>query len=159
MSVSTAQTDRRGLSGPVLLGGVFLLTVGIGIAFNIADIVVNNVDANRPEGPIDSIRTIAVVSIAALAIALAIVLPLRSDPDKARFGAIVLGLLSLISLPFFWSGAPAIFGAASAWLAGLVTGVQPQTGVARGFGVVGLVIAVLLVVATPVLYISSFLAA
>jgi hypothetical protein len=62
----------------------------------------------------------------------------------------------MLTLPFFWCGAPAIFGAGAAWLAGIVPGTQPQTGAARGFGVVGLVIAALLVIATPVLYIAGF---
>lgn len=69
---------------------------------------------------------------------------------------IVLGVLSMLTLSFFWCGAPAVFGAAAAWLAGVVPGAEPQTGAARGFGVVGLVIAALLVIATPVLYIVGF---
>jgi hypothetical protein len=60
----------------------------------------------------------------------------------------VLGALALVSAPFFWSGAPAVFGASAAWLAGLTKGAQPQTGVARGFGITGFVVGVLVVVAT-----------
>jgi hypothetical protein len=74
--------------------------------------------------------------------------PLAKNPAKARIGAIVLGALALVSAPLFWSGAPAAFGASAAWLAGLTKGAQPQTGVARAFGIIGFVVAVLVVVAT-----------
>jgi hypothetical protein len=50
-------------------------------------------------------------------------------------------------VPLFWSGAPAIFGAAAAWLGGLTRGTQPQSGAARAFGIIGFVIAILGVVA------------
>jgi len=35
---------------------------------------------------------------------------------EARVGAIVLGVLALVFLPVFWSGAPAVLGASAAWL-------------------------------------------
>ena len=56
--------------------------------------------------------------------------------------------VAVVTLPFFWSGAPATLGACAAWLGGLARGSHPQSGAARGFGVVGLVIAVLVIVAT-----------
>lgn len=157
MSASTAVDTRRGISGPALLTTVFVLTTVTGIAFQTADIVFTDNDPYRFQGPVESIRSIALFGAVELALTLAIVLPLRSDPAKAKVGAIVLGVLALITLPLFWSGAPAIFGAGAAWLAGLVKGVAPQSGAARGFGVVGLVLAALLIVATPVLYIATFL--
>jgi hypothetical protein len=157
MSASTAVTSTRSVSGPVLLGTVFLLTTVIGIVFQFAEILFSDRDPYRPQGPVESIQNIALFGGIALAVALAVALPLRRDPAKARTGAIVMGALSLLTLPFFWCGAPATFGAAAAWLAGLVKGAHPQTGAARGFGIVGLVIAALLVVATPVLYIAAFL--
>ena len=43
------------------------------------------------------------------------------------------------------SGAPAAFGATAAWLGGLARGSYPQTGAARGFGIVGLVVVIALV--------------
>ena len=60
----------------------------------------------------------------------------------------MLGALAIVTLPVFWSGAPAVLGASAAWLGGLARGSYPQTGAARGFGIVGLVIAVLEIVAT-----------
>ena len=83
-----------------------------------------------------------------LGLALAIAVPLSRDPQRAKVGAIVLGALAIITLPVFWSGAPAAFGASAAWLGGLARGSHPQTGAARGFGIVGIVIVVLEIVAT-----------
>jgi hypothetical protein len=80
-------------------------------------------------------------------IALAVGLPLSRDPARAKVGAIVLGALALVTVPFFWSGAPAVLGASAAWLAGLTKGGRPLGGVARGFGIIGFVVAVLVVVA------------
>ena len=156
MTASTAVTDRRGITGPALIGSVFLLTTVVGLAFQTAAVFIDD-DPYRAQGPVDSIKGIALFGGISLIVALAIALPLRQDPAKARIGAVVLGALALITLPFFWCGAPAIFGAGAAWLAGLVKDTSPQTGVARGFGIIGLVIAALLVVATPVLYIVSFI--
>jgi hypothetical protein len=51
-------------------------------------------------------------------------------------------------LPVFWSGAPAALGACAAWLGGFARGSYPQTGAARGFGIVGIVIVVLQIIAT-----------
>jgi hypothetical protein len=60
---------------------------------------------------------------------------------------VVFGVLAIISLPVFWSGAPATLGACAAWLGGLARGSHPQAGAARGFGIVGIVIVVLEIVA------------
>ena len=156
-NASTAVAARRGISGPALLATVFLLTTGAGLAFQTADFAFGFTDdPYRAEGPVDSLKSIALFGGIALLIALAIALPLRRDPGKARVGAMVLGSLALLTLPLFWSGAPAIFGAAAAWMAGLTKDAEPQTGAARGFGIVGLVVAAILVVATPVLYLASF---
>lgn len=57
----------------------------------------------------------------------------------------MLGVLAIIALPVFWSGAPATLGACAAWLGGLARGSHPQAGAARGFGIVGVVIAVLVI--------------
>ena len=146
-TTSTTTTDRR-LTPGVLVGGAFALTTLLNIAFHVAEIVFTDHDPNAPEGPIESIKTVAVVGGVALVLALAIAIPLSRDAQRAKIGAIVLGALALVTLPFFWSGAPAVFGACAAWLGGLARGSHPQSGVARGFGIVGLVIVVLGIVAT-----------
>jgi len=158
MSVPTATTGirtSRGVSGPVLVAGAFLLSTGAGICFQLADILFTDDDPHRSEGPIDSRISIAVVGIAGLIVALAVTLPLVRDPARAKIGAVVLGALALVTAPFFWSGAPAVLGAAATWLAGLTKGGRPLGGVARGFGIVGFVVAVLVVVATFVGGITS----
>ncbi|CAM3849553.1 hypothetical protein [Smaragdicoccus niigatensis] len=110
----------------------------------VAIILITNVDPHKPEGPIESITGIAMFGSLALIVALAIGFALRGP--RSNIAAIVLGALAVITLPFFWSGAPATFGAAAAWRAGFVQGGEPQTGAARGFGIVGIVVAVLVIV-------------
>ncbi|MEU7875771.1 hypothetical protein [Dactylosporangium sp. NPDC049140] len=150
--MSALSTDRpasttRGLPAPLLVGGAFALSTVANIAFQLGDMLFTDKDPHRPEGPIASIVSIAVVGVAALAIALAAGLPLAPHPARARVGAIVLGALSLVTVPLFWSGAPAVLGAAAAWLAGLARGGHPQPGAARAFGIIGFVVAILGVVA------------
>ena len=146
---STAHTTAEPQLSPTLLvGGAFALTTLLNIAIHVGEIVFTDHDPNAPEGPIASIQRVAVVGGIGLVLTLAIALPLSGDPQRAKVGAIVLGALALITLPFFWSGAPASLGAGAAWLGGFARGSYPQTGVARGFGVVGIVIVILLIVAT-----------
>jgi hypothetical protein len=158
-AVTTGDRTARGLSAPQLVGGAFALSTVAAICFQVADILFTDSDPHRPQGPVESIVTIAVVGVVALAVALAVALPLVRRPGGAKVGAIVLGALALLSVPFFWSGAPAVFGASAAWLAGLTRGGHPQSGAARGFGIVGFVVAVLGVVTVFVGSVSGMLAA
>ena len=59
----------------------------------------------------------------------------------------MLGVLSILTLPVFFSGAPASLGAMAAVRAGFARGGSPTTGAPRGFGIVGIVVAVLIIVA------------
>ncbi len=147
-TTTTTSRTTRGLSAPLLVGGAFVLSTVANICFHVGEILFTNHDPHAPDGPIASIESVAVVGGIGLIIALAVALPLAKDPAKARVGAIVLGVLALVFLPVFWSGAPAVLGASAAWLAGLAKGGQPQSGAARAFGVIGFVIAVLEIVAT-----------
>jgi hypothetical protein len=144
---TTKATDRR-LSPAVLVGGAFVLTTLLSIAFHVGEILFTDHDPHAPDGPIASIVSVAVVGGVGLVVALAIAVPLSRDPQRAKVGAIVLGALAIITLPVFWSGAPATLGASAAWLGGLARGSHPQAGAARGFGIIGLVIAALEIVAT-----------
>jgi hypothetical protein len=144
---TTRATDRR-LPPAVLVGGTFALTTLLSIAFHVGEILFTDKDPHAPEGSVESIQSVAVAGGVGLVLALAIAVPLSRDPRRAKIGAIVLGALAIVTLPFFWSGAPAAFGAGAAWLGGLTRGSHPQTGAARSFGVVGLVIVVLEIVAT-----------
>jgi hypothetical protein len=148
MTTETTRVAERRLSPAVLVGGAFALTTLLSIAFHVGELVFTDHDPHAPTGPIASIQSVALVGSIALAIALAIAIPLSRDADRAKTGAIILGVLTIVSLPVFWSGAPAAFGATAAWLGGLARGSHPQTGAARGFGIVGLVVVVLDIVAT-----------
>lgn len=145
-TTTTPTTQRRTVHGLVLVVGAFLLSTGVNILYHVGEIVFTDHDPYASEGPVATIEGVALFGGIALVLALAIAVPTASDPSRARVGAIVLGVLSLLALVVFWSGAPASLGAAAAWLAGFGRGAAPQTGVARGFGVVGLVLAVLVVV-------------
>jgi hypothetical protein len=148
MNTETITANERRLSPAVLVGGTFALTTLLAIAVHVGVILFTDQDPHAPEGPVESIQSIAVVGGIGLVLALAIAVPLFRDPKRAKVGAIVLGTLAIITLPVFWSGAPAILGACAAWLGGLARGSHPQVGAARALGIVGTVIAVLEIVAT-----------
>ncbi len=148
MTTANVGTIPRRLPPAVLVGGAFALSTLLNITLQVAEILFTDHDPHAPEGPIDGIESISVVGGIGLILALAIAIPLSRDARRARTGAVVLGALAVVSLPLFWSGAPATLGAAAAWLGGLAKHSHPQTGVARGFGIVGMVIAILVIVAT-----------
>jgi hypothetical protein len=54
----------------------------------------------------------------------------------------------VLTMIVFWSGAPGLFGAAAAWLAGLTRGGRPLGGAARIAGIVGAFVVVLDVLLT-----------
>ena len=148
MTTETTRATERRLSPVVLVGGTFALTTLLSIVLHVAEILFTDHDPHAPEGPIASIQSVGVVGGIGLVLALAIAIPLSRDPHRARVGAIVLGVLAILALPVFWSGAAATLGASAAWLGGLARGSHPQTGAPRGFGIVGIVLAVLQIVAT-----------
>ena len=125
MTMETTRATERRLSPAVLVGGTFALTTLLSIAFHVGEILFTDHDPHAPEGPIESIQSVAVVGGIGLILALAIAIPLSRDPHRAKVGAIVLGILAIITLPVFWSGAPAAFGASAAWLGGLARGKPP----------------------------------
>ena len=148
MTTATTTTSQRRLSPAALVGGTFALTTLLSIAIHVGVILFTDQDPNAPEGAIESIQSIAVVGGLGFVLALAIAVPLSRDPQRAKVGAIVLGALAIITLPVFWSGAAATLGACAAWLGGFARGSHPQVGAARAFGIVGIVIVVLQIVAT-----------
>ena len=147
MSTPTAPARTFALpSARALIGGVYALCVLVLVAVFAGEILISDNDPYRNEGPVDSIRGIATVGTIALALGVLLSRWLIRSPARARVGAILLGALAVVSLPFFWSGAPGIFGACAAWLAGLTRGDRPLAGTARVAGLVGLFIAVLNIV-------------
>ena len=150
MTTTTAGPVTLRIRGPLLVLATYALTTLLSILLHVGEIVFTNHDAHASDGPIASIVDTAAVGTVALLIALAIAVPLHRDPARARVGAIVLGVLMIVSLPVFWSGASAVFGAAAAWLGGLTWNAHPQTGAARGFAIAGLVMVVLQILLTVV---------
>lgn len=90
-------------------------------------ILVMDEDPSRSDGPVEEIVSIGVAGTTALVLGVLAGLALVRSPGRARVGAIVFGALAIITLPFFWSGAPGIFGAVAAWLAGLTRGRRTST--------------------------------
>ena len=148
MTTTTVTATERRLRPATLVGGAFALTTLLNIAIHVGVLLFTDTDPDSPTGPIASIKTVAAVGGVGLLLALAIAIPMSRDSQRARIGAVVLGVLAIVSLPVFWSGAPASLGAAAAWLGGFAKGSHPQTGIARGFGLVGIVIVILEIVAT-----------
>lgn len=129
--------------GPALVGLVYAVCVLGAVAFFGGQLLLTDVDASAPEGPLDSMLGVGLFGSAALVVVLALALTLRRDPSSARVGAFVLLGLAVVTLPFFWCGAPGLAGAGAAWLGGLARGSHPQGGGARVAGLVGLLLATL----------------
>jgi hypothetical protein len=151
MATQTASVRSFSLpSAPALVGGVYAVCVlGLMAAFA-TEIALTAVDAFGNDGPVESIITVGIVGSAALLIGVGAGLFCLRTPERARVGAVVLAALAVITLVFFWSGAPGIFGACAAWVAGLTRGGRPLPGAARAAGLVGAFVAALNVVVTVV---------
>lgn len=130
-------------SARVLFGAVIVACILLPFAAFLGDILFTDNDPYRDEGPVDSFISIAIVGGAALVIAIGVSALLVRNPERARVGAVVFGALSVLTVVVFWSGAPGLFGAAAAWLAGLTRGGRPLGGAARVAGIVGAFVAVL----------------
>jgi hypothetical protein len=149
MSTSTAATRSVPLpSARVLIGTVYAVCVLALVAIFVGEIVFTDNDPYRSEGPVESIISVGLVGTAALVIGVGVGIWLVRTPERAKVGAILFGALSLLTLVVFWSGAPGLFGACAAWLAGLTRGGRPLGGAARIAGIVGVFIALLNVVVT-----------
>lgn len=143
---STTPATRRTVQLPsaaVLFGAVIVACIVIPMVVFIGDIVLTDNDPYRAQGPVDSIISIGVVGGAALLISLGVSALLVRNPERARIGAVVLGALSVLTVVVFWSGAPGLFGAGAAYLAGLTRGGRPLGGAARVAGIIGAFVAVL----------------
>lgn len=149
MSTSTTATRRVSLpSARVLIGTVYAACVLLLLAIFVGNILFTNNDPYRSEGPVQSIISVGAIGTAALIISVGAGLWLVRTPERAKAGAILFGALSVLTLVVFWSGAPGLFGASAAWLAGLTRGGRPLGGAARVAGIVGVFIALLNVVIT-----------
>jgi hypothetical protein len=149
MTPSTGTSRSISLpSAPVLVGSVYGICVLGLVAVFVGEILFSDKDPHRSQGPVNSIIGVGMFGTAALVIGVGLALLLVRTPDRARAGAIILGALSVLTLPVFWSGAPAVLGACAAWLAGLTRGGRPLGGAARTAGIVGAFVALLNIVVT-----------
>jgi hypothetical protein len=152
----TATNTNRSPSAALLIGAAIALSAGVQIAvFAIGMFVASNHDIHRSEGVKASLESSSLVVAICLAVGFAIALGTGRSATRGKVGAIVLGALSVLSIPIFWAAGPAIFGSLAAWRGGLTKDGRPQTGVARAFGIIGLVAAVLNVVAILVLTLGN----
>jgi hypothetical protein len=104
-----------------------------------------------PEGPgtaRQEMIDIGLVGTTALVIGVLPGLHLARSESASRIGAIVYGALSVLTIPFFWSGAPGVLGAVAAWLGGLTRGRTSLRGAPRVFAIIGLCIAIINCVAS-----------
>ena len=83
-----------------------------------------------------------------MGISLEDVLTAAGDQGFSIDQAILYGALAVPTLVLFFSGTPGMFGATAAFLAGLTRDRQPEAGVPRAFGVLGLVVAILNILVT-----------
>jgi hypothetical protein len=149
--MSASITEARSISLPsarVLIGGVYAVCVLGLVAVFVGSILFTDEDPYRSDGPIESIIAVGAFGTAALALGVGGGLWLIRTPERRKIGAILFGALSVVTLLVFWSGAPGVFGACAAWLAGLTRGERSLGGAARIAGIVGLFIALLNVVLT-----------
>jgi hypothetical protein len=147
IAAASAAPAERGLSPAVLVGGAFALTTIANTLFHVAFSIWDFRDdfGAGDRSPEEQIPVIIVIGVIGLLTALAVGKWLSGD--RAPRGAVVLGVLSILSLPVFFSGAPASLGAMAAVRAGFARGGTPTHGAPRGFGIAGIVIAVLIIVA------------
>lgn len=154
--VVSSPDTHRSPAAPLLVGAAIALTTGVQLAvLAVGMFVASDHDIHRSEGVKAGLLSVAVVGAVCLAVGFAIAIAARRDAGRSKVGAIALGALSVLSIPIFWAGGPAIFGSLAAWLGGLTKDGRPQTGAARAFGIVGLVLAVLNVVAILVLTLGN----
>ncbi len=149
MSTSTAVPRRVQLpSGPVLVGGVYAVCVlGLVVVFT-ARILFGDGDPHEAEGPIDSLVAVSIVGTAALVVGVGLAAWSLRAAGRTRAGALALVALAVLTVVFFWSGAPGILGACAAWCAGLTRGGRALTGAARTAGIIGAFLALLNVALT-----------
>jgi hypothetical protein len=141
-------STHRSPSAPLLVGAAIALSAGVQFSvFAIGMFVASNHDIHRTDGVEGSLVSSSLVAAICLIIGFGVALITRRSASRSKVGAIALGALSVLSIPIFWASGPAIFGSIAAWLGGLTKDGHPQRGAARAFGIIGLVAAVLNVMA------------
>jgi hypothetical protein len=149
--MSTSTTTSKSVQLPsarVLIGSVYAICVLGIIAVLVGEILFTDHDPYSSEGPVNSIISISIIGTAALAMGLGLLAWSRRDPDRPRVAAIALAAFAVLTVVFFWSGAPGIFGACAAACAGLTRDGRPLSGAPRVAGIIGAFLALLNVLLT-----------
>jgi hypothetical protein len=131
----------------VMLGVVFAICT-VGMSLNLLAAIATDVVDEGPRTLQEQLVGVIGFGLAALAISAAGAWWFSSSASRSKVGAILFGILCVPTLVLFFSGAPGMFGATAAFLAGLTRGRTPSSGAPRLFGIVGLVIAILNVAVT-----------
>ncbi len=156
-ALSTTDTHRSP-SAVLLVGAAIALSSGVQVvAYAIGMFIANKHDINRSEGVKATLVSSALVAAICMTVGFGIALTTRRSASRSKVGAVVLGALSVLSIPIYWAGGPAIFGGLAAWRGGLTKDGHPQTGAARAFGILGLVAAVRNIVAILVLSVGNLI--
>jgi len=129
-------------SARVVIGGVYALCVLVPLA-SLTLVMVLDLDPEGPDTARQEIVAIGLVGTTALMIGVLTGLYLARSDSASRIGAIVYGALSVMTIVFFWSGAPGILGAVAAWLGGVTRGRTSLQGAPRIFAIIGLCMAIL----------------
>ena len=135
-------TPSRVPSAQVVISAVYALCVLVPLAY-LTLVVILGLDPSGPDTARQEMIAIGLVGTTALVSGVLPGLYLAKSDSASRIGAIVYGVLSLLTIVFFWSGAPGILGAVAAWLGGLTRGRTPVQGAARVLAIIGLCIAIL----------------
>lgn len=142
-TVDTAAEQSRVPTYRSLAAIVFVVCV-IGMLVNLgAELLIDGRSEADQRDTVDQLIGVATFGTIGLLVTVLPAVRLAHDPRRARIGALVYGVLAVPLLFFFWCGVPGMFGAASAYLAGLTKDRTPTTGPVRAVGVVGLVFALL----------------
>jgi len=138
----SATPSSRVPSAQVVISAVYALCVLVPLAY-LTLVVILGLDPSGPDTARQEMIAIGLVGTTALVSGVLPGLYLAKSDSASRIGAIVYGVLSLLTIVFFWSGAPGILGAVAAWLGGLTRGRTPVQGAARVLAIIGLCIAIL----------------
>ena len=138
----SATPSSRVPSAQVVISAVYALCVLVPLAY-LTLVVILGLDPSGPDTARQEMIAIGLVGTTTLVSGVLPGLYLAKSDSASRIGAIVYGVLSLLTIVFFWSGAPGILGAVAAWLGGLTRGRTPVQGAARVLAIIGLCIAIL----------------
>jgi hypothetical protein len=120
----------------------------LSITIHVGEILFTDHDPHALTGPIASIESVAVVGGAALVLALAIAVPLAGDSRRARIGAVVLGSLTVVSTARVLVGCSGDTRRCDRLARRPGERKPPSDRHCPGFGIFGIVIAILVIVAT-----------